>query len=83
MNCAENLLFCEFQFTPLREGRLLKPSFAVNPIIFQFTPLREGRQCAKVKISQHGHFNSRPCVRGDMTEQMEKMYGSISIHAPA
>ena len=33
-----------FQFTPLREGRLLTVSAACSPFLFQFTPLREGRQ---------------------------------------
>ncbi len=33
----------QFQFTPLREGRLLSIVDFVTPSIFQFTPLREGR----------------------------------------
>ncbi len=33
----------KFQFTPLREGRLLPLLFLPLPSPFQFTPLREGR----------------------------------------
>ena len=32
-----------FQFTPLREGRLLKETISFALFSFQFTPLREGR----------------------------------------
>ena len=55
----------EFQFTPLREGRLKSNDPEVLDALFQFTPLREGRR-AFVKGSGAGiNFNSRPCVRGD------------------
>ena len=47
-----------FQFTPLREGRLLTDGNRGNPNVFQFTPLREGRRQARlhrraVSISIH------------------------------
>ena len=37
-------LHVEFQFTPLREGRLSSMPRYTQPRIFQFTPLREGRR---------------------------------------
>ena len=40
----QNLVFNKFQFTPLREGRLVWDQFtAMAGYVFQFTPLREGR----------------------------------------
>ena len=53
-----------FQFTPLREGRLV-PSFAVNCHKFQFTPLREGRRLQILSTRKMAYFNSRPSARGD------------------
>ena len=55
-----------FQFTPLREGRLLcfYPSFYF--VKFQFTPLREGRRFIVPTPSILTNFNSRPSARGDL-----------------
>ena len=56
----------EFQFTPLREGRLLRPSrHDAWYTCFNSRPCVRGDilyvLAANLKIS----FNSRPCVRGD------------------
>ena len=59
-----------FQFTPLREGRPLRPpSTASSAFLFQFTPLREGRPLFRDGfLIRCPHFNSRPCVRGDAAQ---------------
>ena len=41
---------CEFQFTPLREGRLGGSLYADKQSRFQFTPLREGRLVSQNQI---------------------------------
>ena len=62
-----DLLLVEFQFTPLREGRLHKPKVLQTNYYgqFQFTPLREGRRLSAIQSVQLQYFNSRPCGRGD------------------
>ena len=40
LDCIPNL----FQFTPLREGRLIRVTRSSRSVLFQFTPLREGRR---------------------------------------
>ena len=56
-----------FQFTPLREGRLMAGDVVNVTGGFQFTPLREGRPDAHRRQGKHlDNFNSRPCVRGDV-----------------
>ena len=40
------------------------------PLVFQFTPLREGRLCNFTRQCAVRHFNSRPCVRGDITHTL-------------
>ena len=55
----------KFQFTPLREGRLM-PCLTVDcHKEFQFTPLREGRRPAPSANQPTSYFNSRPSARGD------------------
>ena len=56
----------QFQFTPLREGRLAEAYFQTANRKFQFTPLREGRLVlAGTAAFPAGYFNSRPSARGD------------------
>ncbi len=57
-----------FQFTPLREGRLMRPRIRRMIELFQFTPLREGRQRSSRQIRRACYFNSRPSARGDSTK---------------
>ena len=40
-----------FQFTPLREGRLMRRVSPLAASVFQFTPLREGRHFASLRSS--------------------------------
>ena len=53
-----------FQFTPLREGRLLTVSAACSPFLFQFTPLREGRRCCLWRRGLHRAFQFTPLREG-------------------
>ena len=74
----------QFQFTPLREGRLEKRFIKVVGFSFQFTPLREGRpsadttgDCAKL-VSIHAP------ARGATPPGRKTRPGyTVSIHAPA
>ena len=76
--------FPKFQFTPLREGRLAKPSSTTCQSVFQFTPLREGRRWTPLLSNCDRYFNSRPCERGDQVDDRYFCHCShISIHAPA
>ena len=72
----------EFQFTPLREGRLLSGAFILHRPLFQFTPLREGRLKCRVVVEVVKNFNSRPSARGDMLKAEFLRARIISIHAP-
>ena len=54
-----------FQFTPLREGRLMRLCDTWTESEFQFTPLREGRRTAASTRKRLRNFNSRPSARGD------------------
>ena len=57
-----------FQFTPLREGRRQNLTPPRSGKMFQFTPLREGRRRSyRHQRSDSACFNSRPCVRGDLS----------------
>ena len=61
------------------------PQSLVDDLLkFQFTPLREGRPLQRWKHNHIcGHFNSRPCERGDWNVNGLWAAGNISIHAPA
>ena len=62
----------KFQFTPLREGRLMSEAMCLSYLIFQFTPLREGRlEKFRTKRNLATYFNSRPCERGDRESKKE------------
>ena len=56
----------QFQFTPLREGRLLLLWKPYPFREFQFTPLREGRPLLSPYTHTRYYFNSRPSARGDI-----------------
>ena len=61
----------EFQFTPLREGRLPRNYHLREATkIFQFTPLREGRLFPPLREALTGNFNSRPSARGDLVMRL-------------
>ena len=62
-----NSVKVQFQFTPLREGRLTALRFnGTMPNRFQFTPLREGRRGLGAHPQRNtSDFNSRPYARGD------------------
>ena len=55
----------QFQFTPLREGRLSGRCEGLCVVYFNSRPC--GRGDVGVYVARHGHtyFNSRPCGRGD------------------
>ena len=60
----------QFQFTPLREGRLFRQDSAGITGKFQFTPLREGRPHRRAMQVRTHYFNSRPCERGDLSSKV-------------
>ena len=54
-----------FQFTPLREGRLLRGGGDISRMVFQFTPLREGRHAPKRPAGRRGKpFQFTPLREG-------------------
>ena len=53
-----------FQFTPLREGRLLKQVGLEARFLFQFTPLREGRRHSVRRRSKPARFQFTPLREG-------------------
>ena len=57
----------EFQFTPLREGRLTTVLTAITTYIFQFTPLREGRPSAASLMLSYSRFQFTPLREGRRT----------------
>ena len=74
----------EFQFTPLREGRLPEGSGFLLPKMFQFTPLREGRPPFTVLSRAPKEFQFTPLREG----RLDYFYKipidlTVSIHAPA
>ena len=72
----------QFQFTPLREGRLQGAVSDGVASVFQFTPLREGRLTFYEFPRRESYFNSRPSARGDAVEMSSIVSDKISIHAP-
>ena len=72
----------QFQFTPLRDGRLFLQITHPSVLLFQFTPLREGRQESARRLRLAKNFNSRPSARGDDADELAKGLTPISIHAP-
>ena len=76
--------YLQFQFTPLREGRLDYDELNIECEVFQFTPLREGRRLGwglrpfALGISIHAppRGATRACV------QTQRRLQTISIHAP-
>ena len=55
---------CEFQFTPLREGRLTCRNCSCAILLFQFTPLREGRRPTSVRRVPRWRFQFTPLREG-------------------
>ena len=53
-----------FQFTPLREGRLICLFNKDSTGLFQFTPLREGRHCDRCAESKQARFQFTPLREG-------------------
>ena len=73
-----------FQFTPLREGRLIGVLLVRHlDRHFNSRPCERGDtdtyECFKRRIN----FNSRPCERGDPPTVRVEPHPAISIHAPA
>ena len=55
-----------FQFTPLREGRLLFTMCIISPVYFNSRPSARGDGLQIIVISAITYFNSRPSARGDL-----------------
>ena len=53
-----------FQFTPLREGRLVRLCAVAFIMVFQFTPLREGRRNALIAVNGDSRFQFTPLREG-------------------
>ena len=80
----KRLQHCRFQFTPLREGRLVTIPSPNAARKFQFTPLREGRRgCphdAQRRLGISIHAPPRGATSGDCFRRRSLL--PISIHAP-
>ena len=79
---CSSFAFCPFQFTPLREGRLVHGHVVPSGAQFQFTPLREGRP--QKETSQRAviisiHAPPRGATRPRACRAVRR---TISIHAP-
>ena len=75
----------EFQFAPLREGRLFSPAlFYLFLQVFQFAPLREGRLESMKKQRPGIEFQFAPLREGRHISVQHPIFQlSISIRAPA
>ena len=83
MNVSFGLRFDGFLLTPLREGRPGAAECAAGGLLFLLTPLREGRPIDASRILQiHVDFYSRPCGRGDMSDNANKMGSDIFLLTP-
>ena len=63
---------CLFQFTPLREGRLLPIPVAAIQNQFQFTPLREGRPEPPAEAPAASRFQFTPLREGRQSRQQKR-----------
>ena len=72
----------QFQFTPLREGRLCVRCCVPACRIFQFTPLREGRRRRVYEYFSNEEFQFTPLREGRPGKMTIKENDLISIHAP-
>ena len=61
---CSSFAFCPFQFTPLREGRLVHGHVVPSGAQFQFTPLREGRLSSFLSSVPHQLFQFTPLREG-------------------
>ena len=79
------LMACIFQFTPLREGRLLPTTVSISQKPFQFTPLREGRRLVRCLDLLVAGISIHAPAGGATTRRRKggEWRGNISIHAPA
>ena len=76
-------VIAEFQFTPLREGRLSCNAVDNCRCVFQFTPLREGRHGVQVRAMRHEDISIHAPPRGATNVRLPRFSGDfISIHAP-
>ena len=73
----------EFQFSPLREGRLLRKEEYTQVCYFNSRPCERGDASRVAQFGKHRNFNSRPCERGDFRQRKPVCYVCISILAPA
>ena len=70
----------EFQFTPLREGRLRNCCGTEAFISFQFTPLREGRHTKAVNQQQPEKFQFTPLREGRPQKTLtQQTYGPFQF----
>ena len=75
--------YLQFQFTPLREGRLDYDELNIECEVFQFTPLREGRRTAALHAAIAALFQFTPLREGRPPRATRTGTNlSISIHAP-
>ena len=73
----------QFQFTPLREGRLTSDFANIErKIISIHAPPRGATIPLLMFRLGAAHFNSRPSARGDFLRKSRRRSGTISIHAP-
>ena len=76
-------MLLQFQFTPLREGRLVELSAITGlPYISIHAPPRGATIPLWTFRWGAAHFNSRPSARGDTLVEKVKELPDISIHAP-
>ena len=72
-----------FQFTPLHERQRSQMMYVCTCMIFQFTPLHERQRVGRVHTAVWEYFNSRLCMRGNITNIKQSIADIISIHASA
>ena len=72
-----------FQFTPLREGRLVPENVSLLREHFNSRPSARGDGCPPPqRLQAASYFNSRPSARGDDFFGDAHRRRNISIHAP-
>ena len=71
-----------FQFTPLREGRLLDWEPSASPVNISIHAPPRGATPTGMSCLPAQNFNSRPSARGDFSSGGFFSFTDISIHAP-
>ena len=71
----------QFQFTPLREGRLRHCNRLCAAGDFNSRPSARGDRCSRRSFGLMGYFNSRPSARGDMEASVELFASRMNFNS--